>query len=103
MLVSGDIQAGARGRYNDVMSAAGIQDNESIFATTAELQSLRAEVAELRMQVAGLRAPTAPGEWQKAIAKLQAGYASLSPEAQELHADATAEARSLLNREPDGG
>jgi hypothetical protein len=84
------------------MSGAVIHGDESLFATTAELELLRAEIAELRKQVAGLRPPAAPSHVMEAITKLQVGYAALTPEAKQLYAEAAAEARSLLNREPDG-
>jgi hypothetical protein len=82
------------------MSATTLDTPPSSFATSAELAALRAEVAELRRQVSELQTVTALPEWRSAMARLQAGYDSLSDEARAIHNEAVTEARALAHGSP---
>ena len=85
------------------MSSGTLEHPEPSFATSEELESLRAEVADLRRQLLALQAVRAPEDPLAATATLQAGYAALTPDAKALYAEAEAEARAALRGDPADG
>lgn len=69
-------------------------------ATAADVAELQRQLSELRQEVETLKqqasAPsTPPADWREAMARLQAGYASMSDEAKEMAREAEEEARAL--------
>ena len=64
-------------------------------ATVTEVEELRREVQELRREVAKLRRQN---DWREALAKLQAGFASLSQEDRDLYEECLREARESSGR-----
>jgi hypothetical protein len=67
-------------------------------ATANELQDLRGEVEELRRQVRDLLMIPKRSSLNKAIARLQAGYAALTEEEKEVFAQSEREARAFFGR-----
>jgi len=77
-------------------------------ATAADVAELQRQLSELRQEVEALKqqvsAPSTPhADWREAMARLQAGYASMSEEEKQWYAESVQEAREFMGRGRPGG